>query len=237
MAGSSSASVATAAAESNKGIWMPSSLLAAQLLELEAEGLIVEKTWRNAHGACPPQPKDDERVLFSAFLERGLSLPASAFFVEVLTHYGVQPHNLHHNSILELSCFTALCEGFLGIRPNLQLFRHFFHVRKNTLSSGGDLYVTGTVSLVLRRNATYPRVLVSESVRNWVPTSFYSKNVTAPRIAGLPVFSPGAATPIPSWEAAPEALSEANIKATSTSTIWCFAGWRDGFNLSSTMPC
>src|SRR3954468_5584425 len=46
-----------------------------------------------------------------------------------LEYSKVQPHNLSPNSILVLSNFAALCEGYLGIRPRLDLFV-FFTVKR-----------------------------------------------------------------------------------------------------------
>ena len=52
-----------------------------------------------------PRPRAGERVVFTSFLERGLSLPASDF---VRSFFGLQLHHLSPNSILQLSCFVAL---------------------------------------------------------------------------------------------------------------------------------
>ncbi|KAK1619338.1 hypothetical protein QYE76_024855 [Lolium multiflorum] len=46
-----------------------------------------------------------------AWVERGLSLPCSEFFLSVLDTYGLQPHNICPNSYLLLSNFATLCEG------------------------------------------------------------------------------------------------------------------------------
>jgi hypothetical protein len=34
--------------------------------------------------------------------------------------------NLNPNSILQIAVFVALCEGYLGIRPNFALWKYYF---------------------------------------------------------------------------------------------------------------
>jgi hypothetical protein len=65
-----------------------------------------------------PKPPSGYRVMFLAFLLRGLSLPAHEFLRGLLFVYGVQLHQLMPNSILHIACFIILCESFLGIAPH-----------------------------------------------------------------------------------------------------------------------
>jgi hypothetical protein len=62
-----------------------------------------------------PKPPSGYRVMFLAFLLRGLSLPAHEFLRGHLFVYGVQLHQLMPNSILHIACFITLCESFLRI--------------------------------------------------------------------------------------------------------------------------
>jgi hypothetical protein len=50
----------------------------------------------------------------------------SNFFCELLHHYGIELQNLNPNSILQIVVFVALCEGYLGIRPNFALWKYYF---------------------------------------------------------------------------------------------------------------
>ena len=68
-----------------------------------------------------PAPEESERVVFRSHLMRGLGLPASSFFRSFLEFYGLQPHHLTPNMVVLLSAFVALCEGFLGVLPTLEL--------------------------------------------------------------------------------------------------------------------
>jgi hypothetical protein len=60
-------------------------------------------------------PSSGFRVMFLAFLLRGLPFPAHEFLRGLLFVYGVQLHQLKPNSILYIACFITLCESFLGV--------------------------------------------------------------------------------------------------------------------------
>ena len=72
-------------------------------------------------GEISPAPQEDERVIFRSDNLRGLGLPASSFFRSFLEFYGLQPHHLTPNTVVLLSAFVNLCEGFLGILPTIEL--------------------------------------------------------------------------------------------------------------------
>jgi len=73
-----------------------------------------------------PAPEEGERVIFRSHFLRGLVLPASAFFRSFLEFYQLQPHHLTPNTVVLLSAFVTLCEGFLGVLPTLELWGEFF---------------------------------------------------------------------------------------------------------------
>jgi hypothetical protein len=56
-------------------------------------------------------PTSGFRVMFLAFLLRGLSFPAHKFLRGLLFVYGVQLHQLTPNSILHIAYFITLCES------------------------------------------------------------------------------------------------------------------------------
>ena len=60
-------------------------------------------------------------MVFNEHFYRGFGLLASAFFSEWLRFFGLQPHHLAPNAILQLSAFVVLCEGFVGIEPCVDL--------------------------------------------------------------------------------------------------------------------
>ncbi|KAE8768599.1 hypothetical protein D1007_59914 [Hordeum vulgare] len=69
-----------------------------------------------------PTPPAGEIVVFDEHFYRGFGLVASSFFSEWLHFFGLQPHHLAPNAILQLSAFVVLYEGFLGIEPRLDLW-------------------------------------------------------------------------------------------------------------------
>ena len=56
----------------------------------------------------------------------GLRLPAHHFLTLVLEHFGVELVNLVPNSITMLGVFIYLCEAYIGIPVDLELFQYFY---------------------------------------------------------------------------------------------------------------
>ena len=67
------------------------------------------------------EPWEGERVVFRSHFLRGIGLPVSAFFRSWLEFYQLQPHHLPPNTVVLLSAFVTLCEGYLGVLPTLDL--------------------------------------------------------------------------------------------------------------------
>jgi hypothetical protein len=53
-------------------------------------------------------------------------MPASNFFRDLLHYYRIEMQNLNPNLVLQIAVFVALCEGYLGIRPNFALWKYYF---------------------------------------------------------------------------------------------------------------
>ena len=66
---------------------------------------------------------------FHHAIAAGLVAPFSPFFLAILEHYQIQLLHLHPNSITILAVFAFTCEAFLGIKPSVALFRHFYSLR------------------------------------------------------------------------------------------------------------
>jgi len=67
-----------------------------------------------------------EFVVFISHIPVGLALPISPFFLLLLEDFGLQLQHLTPHSILQVAIFVHLCEMFVGVRPCVILFRHFF---------------------------------------------------------------------------------------------------------------
>ncbi|KAE8802895.1 hypothetical protein D1007_21329 [Hordeum vulgare] len=74
----------------------------------------------------------------------GLVPPFSPFFSAILDHYGIQALHLQPNSIWLMSIFAFYCEAFMGVRPSVALFRHFFIMRLHD-----DAHLLACVSFVV----------------------------------------------------------------------------------------
>jgi hypothetical protein len=146
---------------------------------------MISEHWSFMRDSDIPKPDTDERVMTKAWVESGLSLPCSEFFLSVLNTYGLQPHNICPNSYLLLSNFVTLCEGHLGIRPDVKLWQFFFGVKKETKDKA--MLNCGSMTFMLRRGRMYPPHDSHESVRYWNAGWFYVKNAPVPDVHdGLP---------------------------------------------------
>jgi hypothetical protein len=50
-----------------------------------------------------------------------------------LDHFHLQPHHIGANAMMMMSAFATLCEAYLGIWPNLDLFNWLFYFKTQTL--------------------------------------------------------------------------------------------------------
>ncbi|KAK1608525.1 hypothetical protein QYE76_032198 [Lolium multiflorum] len=109
---------------------------------------MISAHWSFIRDTDVPKPGAGEVVMTKAWVERGLSLPCSEFFLSILNTYGLQPHNICPNSYLLLSNFATLCEGHLGIRPDVRLWQFFFRVKKETKDKA--MLYCGSMTFMLR---------------------------------------------------------------------------------------
>ncbi|KAK1681694.1 hypothetical protein QYE76_042542 [Lolium multiflorum] len=136
-----------------------------------------------------PTPEPDERVVFGAHLDRGLGLPASAFFRRFLDHFGLQPHHLPANACVLLSCFVAFMEAYAGLWPDIDFWSRLFYLKAQT--NDGRLRACGAASIYTRPGTPFPKIPTVDSVKNWQMSFFYVRNEggLVDRI-NLPEFNP-----------------------------------------------
>jgi hypothetical protein len=77
-------------------------------------------------GDHAPNPPEGYVVSFIRFHERGFAAPASRFMRALCHRYGVELHNFAPNAILQAATFVGVCEGYLGIPVNWELWIHLF---------------------------------------------------------------------------------------------------------------
>ena len=128
-------------------------------------------------GEISPAPQEGERVIFRSHCLRGLGLPASSFFRSFIEFYGLQPHHLTPNTVVLLSAFVALYEGFLGVLPTLDLWGEFFS--KLGTQAAGVPALCGAFIAVRRTGADnhFPSISLLKSVKVWQRFYFYVTNV------------------------------------------------------------
>ncbi|KAI4975333.1 hypothetical protein ZWY2020_048940 [Hordeum vulgare] len=133
MAGGSSSKRPLAQKASLQGAWLGSDVGEGHIEALRHHRLLPPASQvlvRLPGAETAPAPAAGEVVVFVEHFYRGFGLPASAFFVEWLLFFGLQPHHLAPNAILQLSTFVVLCEGFVGIEPRVDMWRSLFFFKQ-----------------------------------------------------------------------------------------------------------
>jgi hypothetical protein len=74
-------------------------------------------------------------VVFYDHFPRGFTLPVSSFLRRFLDHFRLQPHHIGANTMMTLAAFATLCEAYLGIWPNVELFRRLIYFKTQTVET------------------------------------------------------------------------------------------------------
>jgi hypothetical protein len=184
------------------GYWVKCHVKDIHVQDLENEGTVApqaESHWRTDFKGLVPAPNSTEIVMLKSHVERGLSMPPSPFFTNLLKFYGLQLHHIAPNSLVSVAGYAALCEGFLGIHPRVDLFQLFFSVRAN-YEDDGFLRTYGTIYFLPRRSKEYPFITPLYSTIGWRGSWFYMADKPAPSQArDLLPFENIAAQPLDSW--------------------------------------
>jgi hypothetical protein len=113
--------------------WERSMVTQLALGELVTAGqLVANEEGRPAEWIVPPagdrapNPPEGYVVRFIRFHERGFTAPASRFMRALCHYYGVELHNFAPNAISQAATFVGVCEGYLGIPVNWELWVHLF---------------------------------------------------------------------------------------------------------------
>jgi hypothetical protein len=160
-----------------------------------------------------PKPPSGYRVMFLAFLLRGLSLPAHEFLRGLLFVYGVQLHQLTSNSILHIACFITLCESFLGIEPHWILWKFLFRLRPSvSLSKSPEL---GRNVVSVRAEAHNLEFNMAALVQGWRKKWFYikeQKTSSSDHYGIAPFDANKDLTKLSSWDSPPMEAETEDIK-------------------------
>jgi hypothetical protein len=130
-------------------------------------------------------------VSFVRFHERGFMAPASRFMRALCHHYGVELHNFAPNAISQADTFVGVCNGFLGIPVNWDLWVHLFRVELYTLPTTEmrtrRTVRAGGMSLTARsqRKDDYIPSTMTTNNADWERGWFYLRNAEP----GLPPYT------------------------------------------------
>jgi hypothetical protein len=197
------------------GYWQKSHVKDSDVQTMEGEGTVAplaESLWRTDFKAPVPIPNPSEIVMLKSHVERGLNMPPSLFFTNLLKFYELQLHHISPNSLVSMAGYAALSEGYLGIRPRVDLFQLFFSVRAN-YEDDGSLRTCGTVCFLPRRSKEYPFITPLDSAIGWRGSWFFMADKPAPsQPRGLPPFKNVAAESRDSWTAVNDGSATPNVK-------------------------
>jgi hypothetical protein len=122
-----------------------------------------------------PAPGPGETVVFYDHFPRGFTFPTSSFMRLFLDHFHLQPHHIGANAMMTLSVFATLCEAYLGIWPNVELFRRLIYFKTQTAET--IPVICGTASFYACKTADFPGIKGKESCKKWQCSFFYMKNL------------------------------------------------------------
>jgi hypothetical protein len=129
-----------------------------------------------------PNPPFGYIVSFVRFHERGFAVSASLFLRGMCYHYGVELHNFTSNTISQAATFVGVCEGFLEIPVNWDLWVHLFRVELHILTTPEPkvrrAVRAGGMSISLRetRRELYIPCTMTSNNAEWERGWFYLHN-------------------------------------------------------------
>jgi hypothetical protein len=139
-----------------------------------------------------PTPPAGYAVSFIHFHKQGFTSPVHRFLRRHLYYYKVDLQHLNPNGIQHLTAFVVLCEGYLGIGPDFDLWRYFFTVTlQRTKGKGRQVdrhWLMGCAGIHLRNNRVgkYMTLKLVTSNKGWHSHWFYLKNCTAAPCQRIP---------------------------------------------------
>jgi hypothetical protein len=142
----------------------------AGLLHLVETGVLPPKelcSWRIWRGVTVPTEDIHEAVIFVPFLIRGLALPASPFFRDLLDFYSLHLTHLNPNYVLQIVVFVHLCEAFLGILPHFGLWKYLYHCRLRMARGHHQLVSDASLELRRGRKIEYLDIPLKDNIKGW----------------------------------------------------------------------
>jgi hypothetical protein len=214
--------------------WESSTVTTAKLTALVNRGLLRPRTSAREllvpGNEVEPRPPTRYMVSFLAYHVRGFAMPAHKFLREILHHFDLELHALAPNSLQLIANFIAICEGYLGIDPDFELFKYLFKAAVSFRESR-RVAPYGFCSLQLRRTRSleYPHVTLRDSNKDWHRGWFYLKNHEGP--GRLPEYAASRQVPhkdSDSWSWGPPSLNQKRLE----DHLRCLARLKDAHGLT-----
>jgi hypothetical protein len=125
-------------------------------------------SWRVWQGIIVPTKDTHNSVVFVPFFIRGLGLPVSPFFYDLLDFYSLNLTHLNPNSVLEIAIFVHLYEAYLRINPHFGLWKYLYYCKLG-MAGRGQHQVVGGASLELcwGRKAEYLDIPLKDNIKGW----------------------------------------------------------------------
>jgi hypothetical protein len=152
--------------------WTPSTITPGHLQKLMKHGFMAVAELEPCcvvEDPTFPAPTEGYMVSFVAFYEWGFGTLPHRFLHSLLWYYGLELHHLTPSGVLHIAAFMTLCEAYLEINPELDLWKYFFcvwrlqdHEAVLTISRGVVIHVKTTpllCSLCLPVAAPFPCLL------------------------------------------------------------------------------
>jgi hypothetical protein len=124
---------------------------------------------RPAGGELVPAPAPGETVVFYDHFPWGFTLLTSSFMRQFLDHFHLQPHHIGANAMMVLFAFATLCEAYLGIWPNVELFRWLIFFKTQMADTVPE--ICGTASFYARKSTDFPGIKGKVSCKKWQRSS------------------------------------------------------------------
>jgi hypothetical protein len=181
--------------------WTPSTIMLGHLQKLMKHGFMVATelvACRVPEDPTFPAPVEGYVVSFVVFYKQEFGMPPHWFLHSLLRYYSLELHHLTPSGVLHITAFVTLFEAYLGIDPELDLWKYFFRVRHPQDPEAKLTIFGGTVIHVESGHGVdyYLEIPLPRSMKGWWKKWFYlSNNASAP----LPTFTGGCPILQPSW--------------------------------------
>ncbi|KAE8769959.1 hypothetical protein D1007_58354 [Hordeum vulgare] len=182
MADGSSSKKSSAQQASSQGVWLGSDVDEEHIDALRHHRLLPpasQVSVRLPSSETSPAPVAREVVVFVEHFYQGFGLPASSFFAEWLQFFGLQPHHLAPNAILQLA-------AFVGIEPHVDLWRSLFFFKQQSIAMEKSeaeklkgpcpMMPCGAALVHHRPKSGFPQMPLQDSIKHWQKGFFYVKS-------------------------------------------------------------